>query len=173
MTQTNVRELFGLSDKEDIFCDFSCKEGLAKTGRLYLTTNYTCFFSSVMGFTSKIVIPWFEIIKVVKHSSSGIKLIAEKKEPNGTTGGEKSVIYTAFQSRDTSFKYIYRLWCNSSPYADSNKNSDEELVEECDQETNGEEMLEELKTPERIEDDDRIENEGKANTGKEGINKMN
>jgi hypothetical protein len=65
------------------------------------------------------------------------------------------------------------LWCNSSPYADSNKNSDEELVEECDQETNGEEMLEELKTPERIEDDDRIENEGKANTGKEGINKMN
>jgi hypothetical protein len=34
-------------------------------------------------------------------------------------------------------------------------------------------MLEELKTPERIEDDDRIENEGKANTGKEGINKMN
>jgi hypothetical protein len=79
-----------------------------------------------MGFTSKIVIPWFEIIKVVKHGSSGIKLIAEKKEPNGATGGEKSVVYTAFQSRDTSFKYIYRLWCNSSPYADSNKNSDEE-----------------------------------------------
>ena len=34
-------------------------------------------------------------------------------------------------------------------------------------------MLEELKTPERIEDDDRIENEGKVNTGKEGINKKN
>jgi hypothetical protein len=67
MTQTNVRELFGLSEKEDIFCDFSCKEGSLKSGRLYLTTSYTCFFSSVMGFNTKIVIPWFEIVKVVKQ----------------------------------------------------------------------------------------------------------
>lgn len=83
MTQTNVRELFGLSDKEDIFCDFSCKEGSLKSGRLYLTTNYICFFSSVMGFNTKIVLPWTEICKLVKKGSSGIQVfvIVKPKEP--------------------------------------------------------------------------------------------
>ena len=67
---------------------------MAKTGRLYLTTNYTCFFSSVMGFEKKIVIPWFETIKILKHGSNGIKFIREsKKEPNGS---EKGVVFTAF-----------------------------------------------------------------------------
>ena len=117
MTQTNVRELFGLSDKEDIYCDFSCKEGLAKTGRLYLTTNYTCFFSSVMGFSTKIILPWFEITKLTKHGSSGIKYHSEIIESNGKN---KAVVFTGFSERDTSFKYIHRLWTNSSPHADSN-----------------------------------------------------
>ena len=82
MTQTNVRELFGLNDKEDIFCDFSCKEGSLKSGRLYLTTNFTCFFSSVMGFNTKIVIPWFEIVKLVKQGQTSIKITTEAKEPD-------------------------------------------------------------------------------------------
>ena len=69
-----MRELFNLPPKEDIFDDFQCKEGLAKTGRLYLTTNYTCFFSSVMGFNTKIVIPWAEIKKLSKVGSSGIRI---------------------------------------------------------------------------------------------------
>jgi hypothetical protein len=82
MTQTNVRELFGLSEKEEIFCDFSCKEGSLKSGRLYLTTNYTCFFSSVMGFEKKIVIPWFEIVKLSKQGQTSIKISTEPKEPD-------------------------------------------------------------------------------------------
>jgi hypothetical protein len=93
MTQTNVRELFGLSDKEDIYCDFSCKEGSLKSGRLYLTTNHTCFFSSVMGFNTKIVVPWTTIVRVVKDGSSGIKFTTAKKEPEGK---EKTYVFSGF-----------------------------------------------------------------------------
>jgi hypothetical protein len=131
MTQTNVRELFGLSDKEDIFCDFSCKEGSVRTGRLYLTTNFICYYSSVMGFNTKIVLQWLEITQVVKNGSNGIMISIAKKEPEGK---EKKFVFSAFQQRDTSFKYIYRLWANSSPFAENAK-------DDPDAEVNGEEEV--------------------------------
>lgn len=127
MTQTNVRELFGLSEKEDIFCDFSCKEGSVRTGRLYLTTNYICYYSSVMGFSAKIIVAWLDVMQVVKDGSSGIMIRTAKKEPEGK---EKKYVFSAFQQRDTSFKYIYRLWCNSSPYAEGAKDDPDAASEE-------------------------------------------
>ena len=132
MIQTNVRELFGLSEKEDIFCDFSCKEGIVRTGRLYLTTNFICYNSSVMGINKKIILPWIEVMEVVKDGSSGILIRTAKKEPEVK---EKKFVFSAFQQRDTSFKYIYRLWCNSSPYAENAK-------EDPDADDNGEEIKE-------------------------------
>lgn len=37
-------------------------------------------------------------------------------------------MFSGFQQRDTSYKYIFRLWSNSSPYADLN-GANEELEE--------------------------------------------
>jgi GRAM domain len=85
-----------------------------RTGRLYLTTNYICYYSSVMGFNTKIVVPWLDIMNVDKDGTSGILIRVVKKEPDGK---EKKYVFSAFQQRDTSFKYIHRLWCNSSPFA--------------------------------------------------------
>jgi len=56
MAQTNVRELFDLKPTEQIFDDFSCKEGALSSGRMYITENYLCFFRSMIGFSKKIKI---------------------------------------------------------------------------------------------------------------------
>ena len=56
-TATNIRALFGLPESEEIYDDFSCKEGFAGAGRLYLLSNYLCFFSKMIR-TKKIVKAW-------------------------------------------------------------------------------------------------------------------
>jgi hypothetical protein len=46
------------------------------------------------------------------------------------------VTFTGFSGRDTSFKYIFKLWCNSSSHAediDSDEDSDQQ-AEESDEE---------------------------------------
>lgn len=50
MAQTNVRDLFDLKSTEQIYDDFSCKEGALNSGRMYLTENYLCFFRNLIGF---------------------------------------------------------------------------------------------------------------------------
>ena len=74
MATTSVKELFCLPATEDIFDDFSCKEGGLISGRLYLTTNNMCFFSSIMGITKKLIFPWTVISVIEKHSTNSIKV---------------------------------------------------------------------------------------------------
>lgn len=69
-----MRELFSLPKKEVIFDDFGCafKSGILHTGRMYLTENYICFYSSIMGITKKLIIPLGEVTQVSKAKSIGI-----------------------------------------------------------------------------------------------------
>ena len=71
MSTNNITTLFGLPDTEKIYDDFSCKEGFAGAGRLYLLTNYLCFFSKMIR-TKKIVKSWTQITSIVKKNGAGV-----------------------------------------------------------------------------------------------------
>ena len=101
MAQTNVRELFDLKPTEQIFDDFSCKEGALSSGRMYITENYLCFFRSMIGFSKKIKIQWTDITKIeVKSSSIRITATTEKEQ----------ISFQGFSDFPTSSKYIQKLW---------------------------------------------------------------
>ena len=108
MAKTNVREIFNLPDGEEIFDDFSCKEGSLTKGRLYLTTNYMCYYSNFLGKSKKIVIKWKQITNFAKDGNNAIRV---------TRSDMPEVIFKDFAERDTSFKFIRRLWSNVSPHA--------------------------------------------------------
>ena len=73
MSANNIRELFGLPESEEIFDDFSCKEGFTGSGRLYLLSNYLCFFSKMIR-TKKIVKSWTQITAITKKDTSSIQI---------------------------------------------------------------------------------------------------
>lgn len=97
MAQTNVRELFDLKATEQIFDDFSCKEGALSSGRMYLTENYLCFFRSMLGLSKKVKIMWTDITKIdTKGTQIRIAAITEKE----------TITFSGFNDFTTSSKYI-------------------------------------------------------------------
>jgi hypothetical protein len=101
MAQTNVRELFDLKATEQIFDDFSCKEGALASGRMYLTENYLCFFRSMLGLSKKVKIMWTDITKIdTKGTQIRIAAITEKE----------TITFSGFNDFTTSSKYIQKLW---------------------------------------------------------------
>jgi hypothetical protein len=50
-SQDSVRLLFALPREEKIFDDFGCSlvDGLSYHGRIYITENYICFNSNILG----------------------------------------------------------------------------------------------------------------------------
>lgn len=73
-SQTQVRDLFSLPKKEVIFDDFGCayNRGILHHGRMYLSENYICFYSSIMGITKKCIIPLNDVTKITKARSLGL-----------------------------------------------------------------------------------------------------
>ena len=117
MQKDNLRLLFALPADEEIFDDFQCKEGFTGSGRLYLTSGHMCYFSSLLGITKKLVISWPNIKNLEKEQKQGIRVHKDNGE---------SILFTGFSDRDTSYKFIKRLWANNSDYADDQADSDEE-----------------------------------------------
>ena len=126
MSKDNLKALFQLPADEEIFDDFMCKEGRAGKGRLYLTSRHLCFFSSLLGYTKKLVISWENITLLEKEKKEGVRI--------HRSNGEQAVLFTGFQSRDTSLKFIKRLWANCSSHAAGIEESDEDDDEEEDEE---------------------------------------
>ena len=124
-----MRELFNLPANEDVFDDFSCKESGLVNGRMYLTTTNMCFYSSIMGSTKKLIFPWKELSVIEKHSDKSIKVTRvtiKADEPTVT----KTHTFSSFSDRNTSFKYIHRLWIVKSPYAVNIDSDDSEDFED-------------------------------------------
>ena len=124
-SQQVVRNLFNLSEDEDILDDFSC--GLRKKifihGRLFCTDNYLCFYANILGFKTKQVIPFKEVIGVrrIKGTiSNSIEVVCNNK---------KSYFFGSFLRRNEAFQFIYSLWKNSGycdPKQDTGQWSDTE-----------------------------------------------
>lgn len=69
-----MRELFSLPKKEVIFDDFGCAHsaGIMHQGRMYITENYICFYSSVIGISKKLIIPLNDVTRITKAKRFGI-----------------------------------------------------------------------------------------------------
>lgn len=104
-SQQVVRNLFALPDQEDVLDDFSC--GLRKKifihGRLFCTDNFLCFYANILGFKTKQVIPFRDIVAVrrVKGTiTSSIEVACANK---------KSYFLGSFLRRNEAFQFIYSL----------------------------------------------------------------
>ena len=117
MAKDNLKALFNLPADEEIFDDFKCKEGFTGSGRLYLTSGHMCYFSSLLGMTKNIVISWDTIKSLDKDTKQGIRVHKDNGE---------SVVFSGFADRDTSLKFIKRLWSNNSKYADDLADSEDD-----------------------------------------------
>ena len=75
-SQDSVRTLFSLPKEEKIYDDFGCSvvDTINHIGRLYLTENFICFNSSLIGFSKKIIIPFNDIIELKKSSKNTIQV---------------------------------------------------------------------------------------------------
>ena len=63
MSQHQIRQLFNLGQNENIFDDFSCYyNGLP--GRMYLSQKHTCFYSTFLGRTTILKLPFEKTSKL-------------------------------------------------------------------------------------------------------------
>lgn len=151
MAQTNVRELFDLKPTEQIFDDFSCKEGALSSGRMYITENYLCFFRSMIGFSKKIKIMWTDITSIEVKSSS-IRIIATtEKEP---------ISFQGFSDFQTSSKYIQKLWqaargADSDEQSEAENDSQNRSMKEEQKSLSGSVLTVDPVPPRKLSDDDR------------------
>ena len=124
-----VREIFNLSTKERIFDDFSCtyKSKVLHHGRIYLTENFICFYSSVLGIKHKLIIELKRITEIKKKNSLRILPNALKI----STDDNNSYKFAGFSKRNTAYKSLISLWKNTSKYAVDieDENEDENLTE--------------------------------------------
>ena len=82
-----------------------------------------CYFSSMLGITKKIVISWQSITKLEKEQKNNVRI----HKDNGET-----ILFTGFSERDTSLKFIKRLWSRESRHA-VQEDSDDDDDDEADQ----------------------------------------
>lgn len=97
-------------------------------GRLYITENYLCFNSSLLGLNEKIKIAISGITKIEKKKALVIfnNAISVEYEDDG----QKTIEFFNFQHRDITYDMVYSLWKVLSPHAgggqDDSENDDEE-----------------------------------------------
>lgn len=81
---------------------------------MYLTENYICFYSSIMGITKKVIVPLNDVTKVTKAKSIGIL----KAIKIYTSAGKKNNYkFQSFSDCNKTYKIIHKLWTNVSPNA--------------------------------------------------------
>ena len=75
-------------------------------GRIYLTQNFICFYSALLGRTTKYSLAYSDIesiIKVNSKFSKSIKIVCKSS---------KTYKFSSFNDRDFTFKFVQRLWSN-------------------------------------------------------------
>ena len=126
MAAKQVREIFNLPKNENVYDDFSCSYG-SFPGRIYLSTNYLCFFSTLLGKVTKIIINFENVSKLYKSNNKFSKSIKVHRVLEAD--GEQIYKFYGFSDRDITFKYVHRLWSNASPYAKDDESEVSEASE--------------------------------------------
>ena len=80
---------------------------------MYITENYICFFSSIMGISQKLIIPLTDVTKVKKVKLLG--MIKALKIYQANKKGSHS--FQSFSDTNKTYEIIQKLWMNVSTYA--------------------------------------------------------
>ncbi|XP_028327934.1 GRAM domain-containing protein 2B-like [Gouania willdenowi] len=135
----NFHKLFyELPEDENLTYTFSCalQKEVLYNGRLFLSENHVCFYSSVLLKDTKVVIP-LSSVREVKRLSSALSVLSIQ-----TTDGEKHT-FVSLRGRDLCYKLLQRVcssaqdWStNSSPQISSAENDVDQMssyssLDEC------------------------------------------
>lgn len=107
--QKAVCQIFNLSPNEKIFDDFGCSfsDKIMYPGRMFITENYICFNSSIMGLNKNIKIKIKEIIDIVLNKylmKTWIEITTTEKINNS---GKLS--FTSFNNAELVLKKILKI----------------------------------------------------------------
>lgn len=86
---------------------------------MYLTENYICFYSSVLGISKKLIVPLNDVTKITKAKRLGI--IKSLMIYHSTV--KTPYKFQSFHDVDQTFKIVQKLWSNVSPYAADSNNA--------------------------------------------------
>ncbi|CUS23524.1 LAQU0S10e02410g1_1 [Lachancea quebecensis] len=107
----------GISPDEQLLADYSCafSRDILLQGRIYISREHICFYSSILGWVTSFVIPFKEVVQIEKKSTAGIF-------PNGIVFQtlHSRYIFASFMSRDSAFDYITHIWNNVVVGTDGN-----------------------------------------------------
>ncbi|XP_003388869.2 PREDICTED: GRAM domain-containing protein 1B-like [Amphimedon queenslandica] len=99
-------------DSEPLLKQYSCawhRDGsLLIQGHLYITANYVCFYSSILGWETKLVIKCREVIQIFKQKTALII-------PNAIsiTTLQHEFFFTSFIHRNSAFRVLQCTWKSS------------------------------------------------------------
>ncbi|OBA20106.1 hypothetical protein METBIDRAFT_44872 [Metschnikowia bicuspidata var. bicuspidata NRRL YB-4993] len=95
---------------EHLLADVSCalSKDILVHGKMYLSPNYICFNSNILGWVTNLVVPIQEIIQIEKKSTAVLF-------PNGMVIRtlHQKYVFATFLSRDTTFNMITQVWHNA------------------------------------------------------------
>lgn len=100
------RELFDETSSK-LIVDFSCaySKDILRHGRLYISTQYCCFYSNIFGYENNIKIDWKDITKISKERTAF--LIPNAIQINTES---KQYFFATFHNRDATFTIMFRVW---------------------------------------------------------------
>ena len=104
----DFHQLFKSIDLTDrLLDDFACaiSREILLQGRVYITEQFLCFNSNLLGWVTSLTIPYSEITRIDKKSTAGLF-------PNGITVETKTAKHTfaSFLSRDATFDFMRAIW---------------------------------------------------------------
>jgi hypothetical protein len=105
---TEFHQLFRSLDLTDrLLDDFACalSREILLQGRIYVSEQYVCFNSSLLGWVTNLIIKQEDIIKFEKKNTAGIF-------PNGIAIETKDArhVFASFLSRDSTLDFMVAVW---------------------------------------------------------------
>jgi len=105
-----VQNLFNVPDGDGWIKDYSCaleRKQFLRHGRMYLTRNHLCFYSSVLH--TKEVTAWKDVLTIEKDAHAFINpaVVVTSRTSEGQT---HQLFFCSFMSRKATYEVMIRLW---------------------------------------------------------------
>eukprot|EP00054_Salpingoeca_dolichothecata_P027024 m.195876 g.195876 ORF g.195876 m.195876 type:complete len:802 (-) comp25837_c0_seq1:107-2512(-) len=100
-----------LPEEEILLDDFVCalQRDILVQGRLYVSQNYLCFHSNILGWETMLYLSLEDIIAIRKEKTA---LVIPNAIQLTTRDGTKRT-FTSFLTRDRAFRCLYKVWTNA------------------------------------------------------------
>jgi hypothetical protein len=108
-----LHTLFNLRHQQ-LVADYSCaiSEQILLHGRLYVTSDAACFYSSIFGHETRKILPFSKMVEVrARQSLLVLPMLEFVMRPRAPGGEEKTIVFTSFfgSSRDEAYELCLQL----------------------------------------------------------------